>query len=108
LQYHFFPKKRFRPYIGAGINFTIAYAEEASNSLETALGGSTDVEAGNSVGWAVQAGIDYDLDDRWFLNLDIKYVAISVDADIVTGATKREIEVDINPVIIGAGIGYRF
>jgi outer membrane protein len=108
LQYHFMADQSVRPYIGAGINYTITYAENASGSLEAALGGPTDVSIDNSIGWAVQAGIDIDLDDRWFMNLDIKYVAISVDADIDTGATQRDIAVDINPIIVGIGIGYRF
>lgn len=108
LQYHFLSDQSVRPYIGVGVNYTITYGENASNSLETALGGPTSVSLSNSLGWAVQAGVDIDLDDRWFLNLDVKYVAITVDADIDTGATQRDIEVDINPIIVGVGIGYRF
>ena len=57
----------------------------------------------------MQAGVDIDLDDRWFFNFDIKYVAISVDATISTAATalSRTTELDINPVIIGFGVGYK-
>ncbi len=110
LQYHFFSDQSVRPYIGAGVNYTITYGENASASLENALGGPTNVSINNSIGWAVQAGVDIDLDDRWFMNLDIKYVAISVDADIDTpiNGGQRDIEVDINPIIVGIGLGYRF
>ncbi len=108
VQYHFMPDQSIRPYIGAGVNVTFTYGEDASRSLETALGGPTDVSINNSIGWAVQAGVDIDLDDRWFLNFDVKYVAISIDADITTGGTERKIEVDIDPIIAGIGIGYRF
>lgn len=106
-QWHFLPQSRFNPYVGAGINYTITYGEDATRSLETALGGPTKVDLGNSVGWALQAGIDVSLDERWFLNIDAKYIDMSVDARIKTGGTTRKDNVDINPVIVGAGIGYR-
>jgi outer membrane protein len=107
-QWHFMPDQKIRPYIGAGINYTIMYAEDADSSLETALGGSTDVSLDNSFGWAVQAGVDIELDERWFVNVDVKYVAISSDVTLTTGSTKRTADVDINPIIVGVGIGYRF
>ncbi len=110
VQYHFMADQSIRPYVGAGVNLTITYGEDASQSLVNALGGPTNIKADNSIGWAVQAGVDIDLDDRWFLNFDIKYVAISVDVAITTPATSttRTTTLDINPVIVGAGIGYRF
>lgn len=110
VQYHFMADQSIRPYLGAGVNLTLTYGEDASGSLENALGGPTNIKADNSIGWAVQAGVDIDLDDRWFFNLDVKYVAISVDVAITTPATSttRTTNLDINPVIFGAGIGYRF
>ncbi len=110
VQYHFMADQSIRPYVGAGVNLTLTYGEDASQSLVNALGGPTNIKADNSIGWALQAGVDIDLDDRWFLNFDIKYVAISVDVAITTPATSttRTTTLDINPVIVGAGIGYRF
>lgn len=108
LQWHFLPDRRVRPYVGAGLNYTIAYSEDADASLEAALGGATSIDADNSFGWAVQAGVDVDLKDNWFANIDVKYVRINLDLDITTGAVTRTTDVDINPVIFGVGIGYRF
>ncbi len=110
LQYHFQPDKTFRPYVGAGINYTIVYAENASKSLEDTLG-PTSLHADNSLGWAIQAGFDYDLSGEWFLNFDVKY--IDIDTTLVlksgaAGATRRQIEVEIDPVIVGIGVGIRF
>ncbi len=107
VQYHFLPDQKIRPYVGAGINVTFTFGEDADGSYEAVLG-KTSVSATNSVGWAVQAGVDYELNDRWFLNFDVKYIAISVDANLRTGATKRQTKVDINPIIVGVGLGYRF
>ena len=110
VQYHFMADRSIRPYVGAGVNLTIVYGENATQSLVNARGGPTNIKADNSIGWAVQAGVDIDLDDRWFFNLDIKYIDIGIDVAITTPATSttRTTRVDINPIIVGADIGYRF
>lgn len=107
-QWHFLPKGKIRPYVGAGINYTITYGESSTQALDDALGGPTEVELGNSFGWAVQAGVDIDIAENWFMNFDVKYIDINVDADFTTGATKRSTNVGIDPVVVGVGVGYRF
>ncbi|MBN8930529.1 MAG: OmpW family protein, partial [Rhizobium pusense] len=37
-QYHFNPKGAVRPYVGAGINYTIFWNEKASDGLQAAVG----------------------------------------------------------------------
>lgn len=108
VQYHFTPKATFRPYLGVGANYTQTYGENADDSLEAALGGPTDVNAGDSFGYAVQAGFDYAISERWFINFDVKYIDMSVDIELVTGATHCNVNVDINRIIAGIGIGYQF
>ncbi|MEQ8815945.1 MAG: OmpW family outer membrane protein [Thalassobaculum sp.] len=108
LQWHFLPKGKVRPYVGAGINYTITYGENATASLENALGGPTTVDLGNSLGWAVQAGVDIDVAENWFVNVDVKYIDINVDAEFRTGGTTRTADVGIDPVVFGIGVGYRF
>lgn len=107
LQYHFDTGTGFRPYVGAGLNYTITYAENADRSLEAVLG-PTSVDADNSIGWAIQAGVDYHINERWFINLDVKYIDIGVDVQLNSAGTVRNLDVDINPVVIGVGFGYRF
>ncbi len=107
LQYHFQPDEAFRPYVGVGINYTIVYAENASKSLEDALG-PTGLDAGNSLGWAVQVGFDYDIGGAYFFNFDVKYIDIDTDLVLNSGATRREIEVEIDPIIVGIGVGMKF
>jgi outer membrane protein len=70
LQYHPVADGRVRPYVGAGLNYTMFYSEKASTRLEAAVG-TTGVRLGDSVGWAAQAGVDIDLSPRLFLNLDV-------------------------------------
>lgn len=97
LQYHFTPKSRFSPYVGAGINYTRisdVHLLNDSASLD-----------GNSVGGALQLGMDVKLDRHWMINFDIKKVQIS--SDVKVGGTRIS-SVKIDPWLFGVGVGYRF
>lgn len=107
LQYHFQPEASVRPYAGVGVNYTLFYNESASSSLENAIG-NTSIDLDDSFGVAVQAGVDIDLNEKWFLNADIKYITISTDATLTTGSAVNTVSVDINPIVAGIGIGTRF
>lgn len=107
LQYHFRPEASLRPYVGAGINYTIFYNEDASRALETAIG-ATRVSAKDSFGYAVQAGFDIDLSEKVFLNVDVKYIDIDTTATLRTGALTNHVDVSLDPVVFGVGLGMRF
>jgi hypothetical protein len=47
-----------------------------------------------------------DLDNRWFLNLDLKKVWLKTNASINGGGITGKVHLD--PWIVGAGVGYRF
>lgn len=97
LQYHFMPEGKIRPYVGAGVNYTIFYGKDEPTG--------TTVDYENSFGWALQAGVDIPINDHWSMNVDVKQLFLSTDVT-VNGAVKAD--VDINPTLIGIGVGYRF
>ncbi|CAM1356277.1 OmpW/AlkL family protein [Tenacibaculum ascidiaceicola] len=99
LQYHF-NISDFKPYVGAGVNYTIFYNADP--------GAVVDVDYENGFGYALQLGFDYDLDDTWFLNIDAKYIGLSTDVSVNAGIATVPAEVDINPLLIGFGVGMRF
>lgn len=99
LQYHF-NVDDFKPYVGAGVNYTIFYNADP--------GAVVDVNYENGFGYALQLGFDYDLNDTWFLNLDAKYIGLSTDVTVDAGIATVPAEVDINPLLIGFGVGVRF
>jgi outer membrane protein len=104
LQYHFNPDGQISPYVGAGVNYTIFFDEDLP-------GGSplTSIDYEESFGGALQAGVDYRLNERWFLNADLKKVWINTDVTIDAGGLGLvEADVDINPWIFGLGFGYRY
>ena len=98
-QWHFLPHADFNPYVGAGINYTIFYGEHAGDSINK-------IRYDNHVGWALQAGFDYNMGNNWFANVDLKKLFVSTTAHINDNAVVAN--VDIDPWIIGAGVGYRF
>jgi outer membrane protein len=93
------PKERLSPYVGAGLNYTIFYNEDAGSSI-------TSIDYENSLGYALQAGVDYALDDNWSLNLDVKKLWLDTDVKINGGAVTANVNLD--PWIVGVGVGYRF
>ena len=93
LQYHFNNDAKLQPYVGVGVNYTHFSNEDASASLETALGGSTDIDIDDSWGLAGQAGIDVVVGDSWLLNAAIWYVDIDADATLNTGAVSRDVDI---------------
>jgi outer membrane protein len=97
LQYHFNPEGQFRPYVGAGINYT------HFSSVDIDVPG-VDIDR-NSVGIALQIGADYKLENGWFLNADIKYVDINTK---VTAGGNKLTDLKIDPMLYSIGIGYRF
>ena len=99
-QYHFMPEAQFRPYVGAGINYTVFFDEAA--------GDADDIEYDDSFGFAVQAGFDWRIDDHWAMNVDLKRLWLDTDVQVDALGTTVETEVDIDPWLIGVGLAYRF
>jgi outer membrane protein len=100
LQWHFLPDATFQPYVGVGLNYTTFFDTKTRGALS-----GNDLSLDDSWGVAAQVGMDYKLNDRWFLNADLRYIDIRSNvhlngADI--GKTK------INPWVATIGVGYRF
>ncbi|HVC63576.1 MAG TPA: OmpW family outer membrane protein [Acetobacteraceae bacterium] len=100
VQYHFMPHSRFSPYLGAGLNVSFFYASHAAGGTVTKLG------LDNAVGPALQAGFDYNVSGHWFANFDVKQIFLSTTAHLNGGVILAKTALD--PLVIGAGIGYRF
>lgn len=106
LQYHFNPEGTIRPYAGIGVNYTKFYGEEVEGPLDTA---GSNVRLDSSWGLAAQLGVDYMLRDNWFINADVKYIKIDTTAKFDnTLAGSAEVDVDIDPIVVGFGFGRRF
>jgi len=94
-QYHF-PMNGFKPYVGAGINYT------RFSSVDLLPGVTMDKD---SWGGALQVGVDIPLTKGVYLNLDLKKVMLRTDVKLA-GAKIGEFKVD--PLLVGVGLGWRF
>lgn len=107
VQYHFNADGAVRPYVGAGVNYTIFWNEKATSGLAGALG-PTNVHMNDSFGWAAQAGVDIDVSKRFFLNFDVKYIDMTSDVRLqTTAAGVQTVHARINPILVGVGFGLR-
>ncbi len=99
LQYHFMPDQAFKPYVGAGVNYSWFWNEKPSASFNK-------LSMTGGFGYALQAGFDYKVADNLYLNADVKKIKLNVDASLNSGATKAD--VDLDPWVVGFGVGYKF
>jgi outer membrane protein len=103
VQYHFQPDDPdFRPYIGAGVNYTMFFGHDDADPA------ILDADFDSSVGFALQAGFDIPIDEHWSINVDVKKVWINTDVRLDTTLGPVEADVDINPLIVGVGVAYRW
>lgn len=96
-QYHVTAIPGFRPYVGAGLNYT-------NISEVKILDGAVNLKR-NSYGLAVQAGADVPLGGGWLLNLDAKKVQIGTHV-YLGGVDQGKFKVD--PWLLAIGVGKRF
>jgi len=101
-QYHFTNPGMFRPYLGAGINYTRFSSVSFDPAVQAALQPSV---KRNSFGFALQAGVDVEIAANTYLNLDVKKVQIRTD---VSSAGTKVGEFKVDPWLVGVGIGRRF
>ena len=100
LQYHF-DLGRVQPYLGAGLNYSLFYGKDT-------VAGLGKLKLTDQWGGALQAGADFPLgaDGKAFFNIDVKKIFVSTHASYTAAPVTAN--VDVNPWLIGAGIGYRF
>lgn len=100
-QWHFNPDQTFDPYVGAGVS----YIRAMDNSL--ALPDSTDIHVSrNNWGVALQAGMDYNLENKWLLNVDVK--KIWFDTTVRLDGVGKIDSLDIDPWVVSVGFGKKF
>ena len=96
-QYHFTDLGKWKPYLGAGITYAYFYDSDHP--------GYGSVKYDSTFGFAMQAGVDYKLKEKWYLNADVKKILLSTD---VTVNDTIKAKAQLNPWVFGFGVGYRF
>ncbi|MDA7946210.1 MAG: outer membrane beta-barrel protein [Hyphomicrobiaceae bacterium] len=101
LQYHFDNERGFKPYVGVGVQY-IAFFDEGRGSLA----GNPRLDLDNAFGFTLQAGVDVEIGNGWYLNGDVKRTFLDTDAS--WQGTNITADVDLDPWLFTAALGRRF
>lgn len=105
-QYYFGDaKSSWRPYVGAGVNYTTFFDEKFTNDLGGQL---TDLELKDSWGFAGQAGMDYVITDNLVVNASVWWIDIDTKVKFKAGGEQQSIKTNLDPWVFMMGAGYRF
>ncbi|GAA5078935.1 OmpW/AlkL family protein [Lysobacter panacisoli] len=100
LQYHFNSKGKVSPFLGAGVNYTAFFSEDASGALEGA-----NLKLDNSWGLAAHAGIDFAVGEKSAIRVDARWIDIDTDVKL-NGADIGTVNID--PIVYGAAYVMKF
>jgi len=99
-QYHIAPFGAIRPYVGAGLNGTYMYTRSHA------------IKASGGFGPVLQTGIDFVAKDDTLFTFDIKQYflksKVSFKKDFLGTNSDVKSKVTLNPLVISAGIGFKF
>jgi len=106
-QYYFGDKlDKLRPYLGVGINYTTFYDTNFNQTGRDA--GLSVLSVKDSWGVATQAGLDYNLDENWLINMSVWWMDIDTEVKFKAGGEQQNINTRIDPWVFMFGVGYRF
>ena len=95
------------PYVGVGVTYTMVFDEKVH--ARAAAAGVTGLDLSNSFGPAAQVGVDYLIGDHWLVNASVRYLQIETNPHVRTaGGGRTKVNLDINPWVYTAAVGYRF
>ena len=107
LQYHFDTASKLRPYVGAGINYTTVIDIDETPSM---AGDQLDLD--DSWGFALEAGVDYELQNDWLVGAAVWYLDIAFDTTISGGnlglANPTFFETEVDPWVFMLSVGKKF
>lgn len=97
---------QWRPYVGAGINYTMFFDEKFNDTGKDA--GLSDLSLDNSWGAAGQVGLDYLINRDWLLNMSVWYMDIDTDVKFKAGGVNQTVSTRLDPWVFMFSAGYRF
>jgi outer membrane protein len=115
-QYHFdMGNSNLDPFVGVGLNYTKFFDASASDTLKTTLralnvttaNDDVDLELDDSVGLALQAGVNYKINDHWGAHFAVSKIDIDTEANVtVNGNSIQKVDVQIDPMVVMVGVRF--
>lgn len=96
----------FKPYVGAGLNYTTFFSENLSSEAKGK--GFSGFSLDDSWGLAFQIGADYMLNDNLMINAQVRYIDISTTGRTRLAGDRVKVDVDVDPMVYMVGLGYKF
>lgn len=109
VEYEFFDENsKWRPYIGAGVNYTNFYDRDSTAQGNAASGGPTKLSLTSSVGPVGTAGLAYNIANHWnlYASYSISQVRTKLNAD--TAGVIRTTHISFGPQALVVAVGYSF
>lgn len=109
-QWHFLPDQTFDPYVGAGVSYVRAMDNGLTADATGAGLGRYPIRIDrNNWGYALQAGLDINLADKWLVNFDVKKIYFDTDVKLnLDGSYKKIDNLDVDPWVVSVGFGKKF
>ena len=105
-QYHLQVYGPWDPYFGLGITWVQPFSS-LSSDLQDA--GVEDLDVKGGAGLAAQIGTNYQMNSRWYANVDISYLGASIESTVRTDeGDLPTVTLDIKPWVFALGFGYKF
>ena len=105
-QYHYPIYGPWDPYVGLGITWAIPFFKESGDASDA---GIEEMEFDGRPAAAAQIGVNYQMDTRWYANIDLRYSGTSLDAQEKTAEEEFPTgTLDANPLTVSLGVGYKF
>lgn len=106
LKYHFNPGG-ISPYVGAGPAYFL-WLDDEPGATAVALG-ADDFSFSDELGFALQAGVDVPVNDRFAVSLDAKRYFIGTTATwFADGEAVIRTDHNLDPWVLSAGVAFRF
>ena len=108
-EYNFFAEDaKFRPFVGAGLNYTNFYYRDATGVGSAAFGGPTKLSLTDSWGPAVTAGLTWHVTSRWTATASYSWSRVSTNLTADTAGIERTSYIKFAPQALVISGGYRF
>jgi outer membrane protein len=108
-EYNFLPAgATWRPYLGAGVNYTTFYDRDSTAAGNAASGGPTKLSLTSSVGPVVTGGVTYRISERWAAHASYSWSQVKTNLTADTDGLIRTSRISFGPQALIVSVGYSF
>ena len=102
VQWHPLEHPAVRPYVGAGVVYTIL-----RNINKQVGGGATGINFKDPTGLVLDGGLEFPIGRKWSILADARYVPMETSSHVSFPGTASSLDMHVRPLIVSFGAGYR-